>query len=387
MVNYCLEMMGGQSSKNRSGGGVASSAPSVLINVDSHYAAALSSYETECENNPDLQAFDDKVHERTNRALNSLATGIGPSSLSLDVLMEIPEFLLEMNEDAVKLILASKEDVWSNKELFELVDAFFDNSLKTLRFCTALENCLRRTRDSELIIKVAINQFESGENGDDERYVKTIEELKKFQEVGNPFAQEFVQLFVPLYKQHLSMLKKLQHQKKKLDKKYRTMKTWKKLTNVFLVTLFASVLVFSVVAAAMSAPPVVIALTAALVVPMGPVGKWCNTLWNRYLSHIKAEKQVINSVQAHTSIVLKDFENIRFLVQKLSIQLGLLLQNTDLGIREQGAMQLVIDEIKKNLQGFDETIEKLSVHASKCSTDVTKARTVIIQKIAMHHNS
>ncbi|XP_038901518.1 UPF0496 protein At2g18630-like [Benincasa hispida] len=378
-------MMGGQSSKNKSGSGDISPPP--LPIDDSQYVAALSSYEAECANNPDLQSFDVQVHERTNRAINSLANGVAIGSLSMDALMEVTDFLLETNGDAVKIILESKEDVW-NKELFSLVKAFFDNSLKTLEFCAALEQSLRRTRDSQFIIKLAVGKFESDENGDnDERYVKTLEELKRFQEAGDPFGEEFVKLFQSFYKQHLSMFKKLQRQKKKLDKKYSNVKTWKTVSNVILVTAFASVLVFSVVAAAMSAPPVVIALAAALAVPMGPVGKWCNTLWNRYLNSIKVEKQLMSSLEGHSFIILKDFENIRLLVHRLSIQLGSLLQNANLGIREQGAMQLVIDEIKKNLAGFDETIEKLSVHAAKCSSDVTKARTVILQKIARQSNS
>uniref|UniRef100_A0A9I9DN61 Uncharacterized protein n=2 Tax=Cucumis melo TaxID=3656 RepID=A0A9I9DN61_CUCME len=383
---FSLEMMGGQSSKSKSGGGDVS-LPPLPIN-DAHYAAALSSYEAECANNTDLRSFDVQVHERTNRALNSLADGVAVGSLSMDALMEVTDFLLEMNGDAVKIILESKEDVW-NKELFSLVDAFFDNSLKVLEFCKALEVSLRRTRDSQFIIKLAVRKFESDENNGDngERYVKTFEELKKFQEAGDPFGEEFVTLFRSLYKEHLSMFKKLQRQKKKLDKKYTTMKTWKTVSNVILVTAFASVLIFSVVAAAMSAPPVVIALGAALAVPMGPVGKWCNTLWNRYLNSIKVEKQLLSSMEGHSFIILKDFENIRLLVRRLSIQLGSLLQNANLGIREQGAMQLVIDEIKKNLEGFDETIDKLSVHATKCSTDVTKAREVILQKIARQSNS
>lgn len=377
--------MGGQSSKNRSSGGDFSSP--LPINVDSHYAADLSSYEAACENDPDLQSFDVAVHERTTRVLNSLATGVEARSLSFDALMEVTDCLLEMNQDVVKIILESKEDVWSNKEMFKLVNEFFDNSLKTLDFCTGLENCLRRTRDSQFIIKLAVKQLEEVENGGDERYVRTFEELKKFQEAGDPFTLEFVQLFQSLYKQHLSMFKKLQTEKRRLDKKYNTTKTWKKVSNVIFVTAFASVLIFSVVAAAMSAPPVVIALAAALAVPMGPVGKWCNSMWNRYLKKIKEEKQLISSMQGHTYIILKDFENIRVLVRKLSIQFGSLLQNANLGIREQGAMQLVIDEIKKNLEGFDETIEKLSVHAGKCSRDVTMARTVILQKIVRHPDS
>lgn len=375
-------MLGGQSSKNKSGGGDISPTP-FPINVDS--AAAFSSYESEYENNPDLQSFDVRVQERTSRALNSLANRVEVGSLSFDALMEITDFLLEMNEDAVKIILESKEDVWSNKELFRLVDTFFHNSLKTLDFCAALEKSLRRSRDSQFIVKLAVRQFESYENGGDgERYVRTFEQLKKFQEAGDPFGKEFGKLLKSLYDQHLSTFDELQSQKTKLDKKFSSMKTWKRVSNVIFITAFASVLIFSVVAAAMSAPPVVIALAAALAVPMGPVGKWCNTLWNRYLNSIKADKQFMSSMEGHTYIILKDLQNIGVLVRRLSDKLDSLLQNADVGIRELGAMQLVIDEIKKNLDGFDETIEKLSVHATKCSSDVTKARTVILQKMARH---
>ncbi|XP_031253164.1 UPF0496 protein 1-like isoform X2 [Pistacia vera] len=62
---------------------------------------------------------------------------------------------------------------------------------------------------------------------DEERYVKTLEELKKFKEAGNPFTEEFFTLFQLVYKQQLSMLQKLQRRKRKLDKKLKSMTTWR----------------------------------------------------------------------------------------------------------------------------------------------------------------
>uniref|UniRef100_A0A6N2LAH4 Uncharacterized protein n=1 Tax=Salix viminalis TaxID=40686 RepID=A0A6N2LAH4_SALVM len=58
----------------------------------------------------------------------------------------------------------------------------------------------------------------------------------------------------------VSMLKKLQSRMKKLDKKLKSMKTWRRVSNVLFVSAFVSVLIFSVVAAAVDAPPVVTAL-------------------------------------------------------------------------------------------------------------------------------
>jgi len=65
-----------------------------------------------------------------------------------------------MNQEVVKVILDCKKDIWKNQEMFELVEDYFENSLKTLDFCAALEKGLRRARDSHLLILVALQQFE-----------------------------------------------------------------------------------------------------------------------------------------------------------------------------------------------------------------------------------
>ncbi|KAJ0039893.1 hypothetical protein Pint_26998 [Pistacia integerrima] len=132
-------MMGGQSSKKK---GSDATPPALQMNIDSQFSADLSSYEAACTLDPDLQSFDNIIHERTSRVISSLSTSV---------------------EDGV----------------------------------------------------------------DEERYVKTLEELKKFKEAGNPFTEEFFTLFQLVYKQQLSMLQKLQRRKRKLDKKLKSMKTWR----------------------------------------------------------------------------------------------------------------------------------------------------------------
>lgn len=322
------------------------------------------------------------MQERTTGVVNSLAMEVGAWSLSMDELNEIIEHPLEMNQSVAKIVLECKKDMWSNMEMFHLSNAFFDNSIKTSEFCTVSENCLRRTRNSQLIIKLAVKQFEEDQKGGDEKCVRTFEELKKFEEAGNPFTPEFVQLAQSLYEQHCSTFNKLQIEKRKLDKKSNTMKAWKKASNLIFVTAFVSVVIFSIVAAVKSAPPLVIALAAAQAIPLGPVAKWCNTIWNRHLKRIEKEKQLIISMQRPTFAVTKELEEIRVLVPILSNRFGLL---ANLCIMEQGAMQLVVNEIKKNLQGFDETIEKLSVHAGECSKKVTnQTTTALLQKIIRH---
>lgn len=337
---------------------------------------------------PELQSFDATLQERTTRVISSLATGLEVRSLSFDSLREVTNSLLEMNQEVVKVLLEGKKDIWNNQELFSLVEDYFENSLQTLDFCTSLENCLKRTRDKQLIIQVAVKHFEEEvEDGvDGTKYVKTLEELRKFKASGDPFTEEFLVLFQSVYKQHVSMLEKLQVRKRKLDKKMKSMKTWRRVSNVIFVAAFVSVLIFSVVAAAIAAPPLVTALATALVVPIGSVGKWCNSLWTSYENTLKGQREVISSMQVGTYVTMKDLDSIRVLINKLEIEIEALLQNADFALRGEEAVKLAMEEIKKKLEVFMNTVENLSAHADKCSRDIRRARTVILQRIMRHPN-
>lgn len=373
--------MGGKFSKKS--GGDAPGAQSLQMNIDSQFTTDLASYEAACRQDPDLQSFDATIQERTTRVISTLATGVEVRSLSLDSLREVTNSLLEMNQEVVKVILDCKQDIWNNKDLTSLVEDYFENSLKTLDFCTALENCLKRTRDKQLIIQLAVKHFEQEveDENDGGKYLKTVQELRRFKTAGDPFTEEFFVLFQSVYKQHLSMLEKLQVRKGKLDKKLKSMKTWRRVLNTIFLTAFVSVLIFSVVAAAITAPPLVTALAGALAVPIGSVGKWCNSLWKRYENTLKGQREVLSSMQVGTFITLKDLDHIRVIVNKLEIEMESLLQNAEFALREDEAVKLAMDEIKKKLEVFMDTIDRLSEHADKCSRDIRQARTVILQKI------
>ncbi|KAB2597102.1 hypothetical protein D8674_000022 [Pyrus ussuriensis x Pyrus communis] len=82
---------------------------------------------------------------------------------------------------------------------------------------------------------------------------------------------------------------------------------------------------------------------------------------------------------------MKDLDNIRVLVDKFEIGIESLLHNADFAIREESvAVKLGIDEIKKKLDVFVETIDNVSQHADKCSRNMRKARTMILQRIIRH---
>ncbi|KAF9678374.1 hypothetical protein SADUNF_Sadunf07G0028400 [Salix dunnii] len=74
-------------------------------------------------------------------------------------------------------------------------------------------------------------------------------------------------------------------------------------------------------------------------------------------------------------------DSIRVLVIKLQIEIESLLHNTDIAIREEDAVELVIDEIKKKMAMFMESIKVLASRADKCNRDISQARTVILNRI------
>ncbi|XVF59569.1 hypothetical protein PTKIN_Ptkin07bG0286500 [Pterospermum kingtungense] len=375
--------------------GVAES--SSQVRTDSQFDADLTSYEAACRHDPALQHFDATLHERTNHVIGTLAAGagagagVGVPSLSFDSLKEVTGCLLETNQEVAKIILESQKDIWKNSDLLSLVDEYFENSKKTLDFCTGLDNCLKRARNNQLIIQLAVRHFEE-EVGlqvgtDEKKFVKTVEELRRFKAAEEPFTREFFLLFDSVRRQQESMLAKLLVRKRKLDKKLKSLKTWRRVSNVLFVATFVSVLIFSVVAAAIAAPPVVTALAGAMAVPIGSLGKWCNWLWKRYENELKGKKELIIAMEIGARITIYDMENIRVLISRLEIEIESLVHNTNFALREEeeeDALKLAIDEIKKNLEVFMDTIEKLGRQADMCSRDIRMARTMILQRMMKH---
>ncbi|CAL5187989.1 unnamed protein product [Lathyrus oleraceus] len=375
--------MGCQSSKGTSSN---TEVPTpIKMGAHSLYAADLTSYEAACVDDPNLQSFDATIQERTNRVINSLAQGIEVRSISLESLGEVTGSLLDMNQEVVKVILECKQDIWNKKDrdLFSLVEDFFDNSLQTLEFCNALEKCLKRAREKLVAVNSAMTCFdEEVQNGvEGSTYLKTLKGLKDFKETGDPFTEEFYSLFQKVYTQQSSMLKKLLIRKQKLDKKLKSLTTLKRVSSVIFVAAFVAVLIFSVVAAAIAAPPVVTALAGALSVPIGSVGKWCNSLFKKYETALKGQREVISSMQVGTYIALVDMNNIRVRIDQLEIKIESMMQIADFALGNADAVKLAIDEIKKKIETFAEIIESLSVQADQCSRRTRKARTVVIQKI------
>ncbi|GLT98079.1 hypothetical protein SLE2022_156030 [Rubroshorea leprosula] len=309
---------------------------------DQQYAKGLSSYKDACNLDVDLQTFDTTLQARTSCVINTLADGLEVRALSLDSLKEVMGCLLEMNQEVVKVILKCKEDVWKTQQLFELVEEYFDNSLQTLNFYNALEKCLQRARNSQLLILVALQQFDEETEVGGSRYVRTLEKLKIFKEAGDPFTEEFFLMFQSVYKQQMLMLEKLQQRRNNLDKKRKRINVWRKVTSMI-------------------------------------------SLWKICENALKWQKEVISAMEAGNYVAIKDLDNIRVLIDRLEIDIAALLQNADFAIEEE-PVKIVIEEIKKKMEVFMKNAENLGAQVDLCSSDIRQARRVVLQRIIKNPN-
>ncbi|KAI3809763.1 hypothetical protein L1987_19363 [Smallanthus sonchifolius] len=358
-----------------------SSSPSISLKDTQQIITELKAYEAACRSDADLQSFDTTLHARANNVINTLAVGVEVHALSFDTLKEVTECLLEMNQEVVKVILHCKKDIWKNQELFELVEEYFENSLQTVDFCSALDKCLKKVQGSQLMILVALQHFDEDEGVEENRYEKALEDLNSFKDAGDPFTEEFYKIFHSVYRQQMVMLDKLQAKKTKLEKKVKYIQTWRKVSSVIFVATFAALLICSVVAAAIAAPPVAAALAAATAIPLGSTGKWINSLLKNYENVIKGQKEIISSMQVGGFVAIRDLDSIRVLVDRLQMDIEELMKNADHVIEGDEMVKVAIDEIKMKLNSFMKNVDDLGMQADNCSRDVRRARTVVLQRI------
>lgn len=378
--------MKGNSSSNTN----ASPVEKVQTNVRSKYSSDLSSYTSACKKYSSLKSFDSSLHERTNSVISSLASQAKTQSLSLESLMEVYKYLLELNQDTVRVIIESKEAVLKNNDLKALVNVYFKSTSKTLDFCNTVQNCVKKAEISQLLIRFAVKQFETETVDTDlggskkKKYAKTLEELNKFKSMGDPFDAEFVTQYESIYDQQVLLLDELRKLKVKLDKKQRNVKTWRILSNVVFVTAFVAAFVLSVVAAAMIAPPVLSAVASGLTTPIEVVGMWCNKMWKEYEKAVERQRGLVSSLERGAQANNVTIVNIKFEVDNLSIKISSILKTVDFAVeREEDEMatRFAMQEIKKKVEGFTEKIQEVGERAANCSKLIALGRLVVLGHI------
>lgn len=357
----------------------------VRTNMSSKYSSDLKYYTSSCQQDSDLKTFDSSLHKRTNSVMKLLADQAKSQSISQGSLMEVYEFMLDLNRDVVKEIIESREDVRNNKDLTSLVDVYFKNTSKTLDFCNTVQNCVKIAENSRLIIRYAVKQFEAeSEDANKNKYAKTLEELNKFKAVGDPFDGEFLTQYDSVYEEQVLLLDELGKLRAKLDKKQRNLKTWRRLSNVVFITAFVSVLLLSVAAAALSAPIVLTAVAAGLTPSIEVVGKWSNKMWKKYEKAVKRQRGLVSTVETGVRINRIATDSIKLEVDNLRIRLKFILETVDFAVErgeDEEATRLAMQEIKKKVEGLTEKIKEVGQHTDRFSKVISSERRLVLQHI------
>lgn len=352
----------------------------------------MTCYEAAWRSDPDLRIFDSGLHARTTRAFRPFAASMKLGSFSIDSLGNLTETFLDTHPEVVDSILRSKKEIWKNPELLNLVEIYLESTLKTLDFFTSLKQCFDRARRSQIILQSAVDQFEKEDKGlskSSNRYELTIQHLKNFEAAGDPFSDELLLLFESICKQQISTLNKLIEEKSKLDGKLKSVKAWRKVSNIIFVATFAAVVIFTVIAAAITAPPVVAALAAAATVPLGSMGGWLSSVWNKLESEVRGDREIIGATRDHMRVASMELESIRAIVNRIILQMDFLLKTADFGVREEEGegVKVAIDEMKKISSEFLKSINKLDERVDKSRRYISWARKVILNKMEKHQNT
>ncbi|CAK9147300.1 unnamed protein product [Ilex paraguariensis] len=322
--------------------------PPPKLSSDSQMKLGLISYMAACRANSDHESLNSKPQQRTTRVISTIAGGVQIRSLSLYSLREVPGYLLENNEEVVNAVLGHKKEIWENPELVDLVKDYFESS----------------PSDRQAIVQAALNQFDEehteGFPGEKSSYSKTLPEFKNIQVAADSFDDEFFSSFQSVYQRQWKLLHKLQVEKDKLDRKLNSKIAWRKASNVLFGVTFVAVLICSVVAAAMSAPPVVTALAAAASASLGSTGKWLDSTWTNCVKVIEEQKEIIRLIHVHTEYyAIEGLKTIGELVNKLE-ELKSLWGVIDHGLKKEAAVVMVVNEISKKQDVFVRTVGELT---------------------------
>ncbi|KAG2327273.1 hypothetical protein Bca52824_010001 [Brassica carinata] len=360
----------------------------VRTDMRSKYESDLKYYTSACQQDSDLKTFDSSLRQRTNSVMELLANQAKSQSISQGSLIEVYEFMLDLNRDVVKEIIESREDVRNNKDLTSLVDVYFKNTTKTLDFCNTVQNCVKIAENSRLIIRYAVKQLEAESVDTDNKkskYAKTLAELNKFKAMGDPFDKEFLNQYESVCEEQVLLLEELGKLKAKLDKKQRNLKIWRRLSNVVFITAFVSVLILSVTAAALSAPIVLTAVASGLTAPIEVVGKWCNEMWKKYEKAVKRQRGLVSTVEAGAKVNKIATDSIRVEVENLRIRISFILETVDFAVErgeeDELATRLAMQEIKKKVDVLTDKIMEVGQHADRFSKIISSERRLVLEHI------
>ncbi|KAF3786221.1 UPF0496 protein [Nymphaea thermarum] len=344
------------------------------------YPTLARRYERACKKYPELLKYDEALQA----TLKGIKVGVQPgkdetdesSSLSFDSLEQATTCLLDTNDHAAEEILAYKEDIRSNDQLYDIVKEYFDLSYKTLDFLFDLQRRL-----NELKGKLAI--FSSSFQHPTSRETKVLA-LEKFRDCEG-FNADLISSLTNVITAHTSFLVKLQGWKDKSEKRINILRRRRKMIYVIFVTVFVCAVVCSILAAAVHVPPLLAAIpaAAATVTSWGPLTSWVENLWKGEESNLQSDVQTAERVKRSNSVVIHELRGIKLSVKALMDQKAILESNTEfvLGTADDNFILNNMKSIMETSRRLIERMDKLDEQVTTCCSGIENRRSEILERI------
>ncbi|XP_059075399.1 UPF0496 protein At4g34330-like [Cryptomeria japonica] len=212
---------------------------------------------------PDVKNIEHKLEAGIERIIDAVENGGAENSVSLDSLKVVTSWLAEKDEHLKNLIL-------KNKKIFG-----------EIRNCSSWITYISNSMQSLPNSKMSSTIFPTC----NAQYTK---------------CKEFFNLLKFVRQQHEEIVEKVKGQKKKLDRKFKRIRVWRKISNVIFASAFATVVIFSVLAV-MAVPPIVLVVAAIPLIPIAPTGNLINSRLTKYENTINSESNLWRALGAESN--------------------------------------------------------------------------------------
>ncbi|KAL0642039.1 hypothetical protein Bca4012_102741 [Brassica carinata] len=318
-----------------------------------------------------------------NKVLNSVNAQAETDSYSVHTsYAELYKYLLDACQAVAKFITAIEGDVWDNEDLKKMVEAYFEDTIKTLEFFNSVDKLADKASIGDLYLQRAVDLFdkESAENGGNtkNKYEKALEDLKKFENMKHDFdGDKLIAKFASVKKEQENLLEQVSDLKKKIDAAYAAAQAHSKLTNILFGVLFGVVALIGVATFAFGGDALVAgAIAAGLSLPVVAVG-WAGTkiAMQKLEDTVKKQKDIAEQVGKGLEVNKDAMATIMNLVENLLDKIESMLEIAD--TPDEASERDTKNElklIKKKLGGFTDSINEVDETVAKLSKLVVESR-------------
>lgn len=336
-------------------------------------------YEAAFKDDLDVRSFDSSLRNQTGKAVAAVA-----HCVSLDSLKEVTTALTNVDFEAMEVILERTSDVSDKSYFRDLVEEFFNNSQATLEFCTAVESSIKKAKDNQLILQRALSIMAMDRSPSVEQSDRILRLFTLFKQAEDPFGEGFILKFIAVRDRHTHLLEKLNVKYKVLDRKHKKAKLRSKVLSILFGAAVAAILICTVVAAAIAAPPIASALLAVCSLPLSSMGEWVRSICSKYEKEVKDQQDRITRMINQTRVAIHGLEDIRVLVESLEILFKSIISDIDNSVyyeKDAIALEEVVMKITTKRAAFVRELDGLQVYIVHEEHRIRGARTLVTQSL------